>query len=653
MHSSMSNHSRRRWIAVLVAFLAGNFPFSYSDPRIFEAGFLCGNAMPPPNTSYIQLFVRAMEVISQQVTVDRRGSYAVNSTNISVYVLAQCHDDLSKDDCLQCYAAARTRLPRCLPIVAGRIFLDGCFLRYDSYSFFNESVSPLDKTNCSTPLGAASAVESEFARNFGDLADRLTASAVVSGGYAVRENKGVFGLAQCWSTVPREACRACLVKANKQIRECLPQREGRALYSGCYLRYSTQKFYSNQSNESNSNSGSSRRGIIVAIALSVLAFCLLSLFAGYAVRRRWKKRKQEHRNLKQILFTYNKSSLSFKYETLEKATNYFDPLRKVGQGGAGSVYRGTLPNGKTVAVKRLFFSTRQWVDEFFNEVNLISGIEHKNLVKLLGCSIEGPESLLVYEFVPNKSLDQYLFDRNKVNTMSWNERYNVIVGTAEGITFLHEGLESRIIHRDIKSSNVLLDENLDPKIADFGLARMLGADKTHLSTGIAGTLGYMAPEYLVKGQLTEKADVYSFGVLVMEVVSGRKNNVFVEGSGSLVQIIWKLYKTGRAVECVDPALKDEEIAENEVQRVVRVGLLCAQAYAAQRPSMGEVVKMLREEDYDIREPNQPPFLNTGGISGSTTTTIMSSNTSLSLLSNAATMAETSNPSTGAFSDGYS
>ncbi|GFP98945.1 cysteine-rich receptor-like protein kinase 42, partial [Phtheirospermum japonicum] len=182
------------------------------------------------------------------------------------------------------------------------------------------------------------------------------------------------------------------------------------------------------------------------------------------------------------------SNLNFKYETLEKATNYFDLSRKLGQGGAGSVYKGTLPNGKTVAVKRLFFSTRQWVDEFFNEVNLISGIEHKNLVKLLGCSIEGPESLLVYEFVPNMSLEHYIFDNNKVRILSWKERYNIIVGTAEGIGYLHGGCEYRIIHRDIKNSNVLLDENFEAKIADFGLARCFAADKTHLSTGIAGTL---------------------------------------------------------------------------------------------------------------------------------------------------------------------
>ncbi|KAI3463021.1 hypothetical protein Pfo_019684 [Paulownia fortunei] len=642
MHLSASYFPHLTWVTIFI-FLLQTFPFCLSDPRISEAGLFCGHSRPPPNTSYIPLFVQDMEVLSQLVTAKKWGNYAVNSTNISIYSLAQCYADLSHDDCLQCYAASRTRLPRCLPSVSGRIFLDGCFLRYDNYGFFNESIDPVwDKVNCNSSIGGgASGVDLEFGKNVGELVDGVTASAVINGGYAVRGIKGVFGLAECWNTVSMDGCRECLAKASREAKGCLPSKEGRALNAGCYLRYSTDKFFANQSQEINHSSGVSRTGASIAIPLSAVAFCMLSLFAGYAVYGRWKKRKQERNNLGQISYSYNKSNLNFKYETLEKATNYFDSSRKLGQGGAGSVYRGTLPNGKTVAVKRLFFSTRQWVDEFFNEINLISGIEHKHLVKLLGCSIEGPESLLVYEFVRNKSLEQYLFE-NKVKILSWKERYNIIVGTAQGIAFLHAGSEFRIIHRDIKSSNVLLDENLDPKIADFGLARCFAADKTHLSTGIAGTLGYMAPEYLVKGQLTEKADVYSFGVLVLEIVCGRKNNALVEGSESLLQIVWKLYKTDRLAESVDPCLKGDFPAM-EVSKVLRIGLLCTQAYAAQRPSMVEVVQMLlNDENCENPEPNQPPFLNTTVLSSGSTRSSYSSN---SLTSSAAAKLEASYPST--------
>ncbi|KZV19356.1 cysteine-rich receptor-like protein kinase 42 [Dorcoceras hygrometricum] len=592
------------WIIILIAF-GQTPPFCLSDPRIFEAGLFCGKRPPVPNSSYIPLFVQVMQSLSQRVTADHWGNYTVHSADFSIYSLAQCHSDLSHDDCLQCYAASRTRLPHCLPSPSGRIFLDGCFLRYDNYSFFDERTDPVwDGVNCNSTVGVG--VDVEFGKHAAGLIDNLTAAAVANRGHAVEGRKGVFGLAECWKTLSRDGCRECLAKANRVVKSCLPSREGRSLNAGCYLRYSTIKFYSNQSEDSNSKSGVSRTVTAIAIALPVLFFLLLSLFSGYAAYRRWRKRKQERDKLGRISYSYNKSNLNFRYETLEKATNYFDNSRKLGQGGAGSVYKGNLSNGKTVAVKRLFFSTTQWVDEFFNEINLISGIEHKNLVKLLGCSIEGPESLLVYEFVPNKSLEECI--RNKAKILNWKERFNIIVGTAEGIAFLHGGCTFRIIHRDIKSSNILLDENYNPKIADFGLARCFAPDKTHLSTGIAGTLGYMAPEYLVKGQLTEKADVYSFGVLVLELVCGRKNNAFEEDSGSLLKTVWKLYKINRLTEAVDHLLKGDFPAW-EVSRVLKIGLLCTQASVSQRPSMEEVVRMLANENCEIPEPTQPPFLN--------------------------------------------
>lgn len=638
MRLSSSNSSYFKWIIIFMFFYI--CVLTQSDPRISEAGLLCGHSRLAPNTDFIQLFVKVMEVLSQQVTSQNWGNHALNSSTASIYSLAHCYRDLSHDDCLQCYAASRTRLPRCIPAVAGRIFLDGCFLRYDNYSFFGEAVDPnWDRRDCNSSIvdnpNDNQFTRSDFNKSVEDLIDNITASAVSNDGYAVAGLKGVYGLADCWRTLTTNSCRECLAVARREVIGCLPGREGRALNTGCYLRYSTQKFYSNHSDTTNSGSEISTTGKVLAIVLSTSAFCMLSVFCGYAAYRRWKKRKQASKNLGLIQYSYNKSNLNFKYETLEKATNYFDPSRKLGQGGAGAVYQGTLPDGKTVAVKRLFFSTRQWVDEFFNEVNLISGIQHKNLVKLLGCSIEGPESLLVYEFVPNKSLEQYLFGNNKVKILSWKERYDIIVGTAEGIAFLHGGSEYRIIHRDIKTSNVILDENFTPKIADFGLARSFAVDRSHLSTGIAGTLGYMAPEYLVKGQLTEKADVYSFGVLVLEIMCNRKSNAFVEDSGSLLQSVWKQYKSDRLTEPVDPSLKGE-FPEFEALRMLKIGLLCTQASASSRPSMSEVVRMLTDFDCEIPEPNQPPFLNTSLLSTTSTRSTYSIN---SLASNAQTRFE--------------
>ncbi|PKI66366.1 hypothetical protein CRG98_013168 [Punica granatum] len=314
----------------------------------------------------------------------------------------------------------------------------------------------------------------------------------------------------------------------------------------------------------------------------------------------------------------SKSKLNFKYETLEKATNFFDDSRKLGQGGAGSVYKGILPSGKVIAVKRLVFNTRQWVDDFFNEVNLINGIQHKNLVRLLGCSIEGPESLLVYEYVPNRSLDQILFTDNAIHILNWHERLHIIKGTAEGLAYLHTGYGLKIIHRDIKTSNILLDEKMTAKIADFGLVRCVAPDRSHLTTGIAGTLGYMAPEYLVRGQLTEKADVYSFGVLVLEILTGRKNSVFAEGLGSVLQSVWRDYKSRNLHESMDPAL-GEDFPDMEVANVLQIGLLCTQASAELRPSMPEVVEMLNNKHCVVPDPKQPPFLSASVLSSDNST----------------------------------
>ncbi|XP_031115968.1 cysteine-rich receptor-like protein kinase 42 [Ipomoea triloba] len=618
MHFLSSKFPFLKWATTAVILLISTASFCYAaDPRIEEAAPMNCSVNRVSPTFIIPIFTRVMEVVSQSVTDHGWGNSSTVTTNASMYALAQCYEDLPRQDCLLCYASSRTKLPRCLPGIAGRLFLDGCFLRYDNYSFFSESTSAQDKANCSSSIGTPPPPPN-FATNAGRLIDNITAAAAARGGFATGNANGVYVLAQCWKTVSREGCGQCLAKARTEAKNCLPSVEGRAMNAGCYLRYSTENFISDPNETDGGGSAVSKKGVKVAIALSVIAFVMISAFIAYTWRNKALKRKQERKNLGPLLGIYSKSNLNFKYETLEKATNYFDPSMKLGQGGAGSVYKGTLNDGRVVAVKRLFFNTRQWVDEFFNEVNLISGVEHRNLVKLLGCSIEGPESLLVYEFVPNKSLDQYIFDKNKV--LTWRERVHIVVGTAEGIAFLHGGTSIRIIHRDIKSSNVLLDENLAPKIADFGLARCFAPDKTHLSTGIAGTLGYMAPEYLVRGQLTEKADVYSFGVLVLEIVSGRKSNAFADDSGSLLQTVWRLYRTDRSSEVVDPSLEGDFNA-NEASKVVQVGLLCCQAIPALRPSMPEVVEMLTINDREIPEPTQPPFINSSVLAGGSMSSI--------------------------------
>ncbi|KAL9254782.1 Cysteine-rich receptor-like protein [Drosera capensis] len=601
-------------------------PFCASNPLISESGLICGAAKEPASTIFISTFVEEMHALAQ--TIDNQ-NWAYHSTpgasgsNHAMYGLAQCFDDLSHTDCLLCFAASRTKLPRCLPALSARIYLDGCFLRYDNYRFYEEYVDPvLDRANCTTGYGVVVHQVQEFEKSVSMVVEKVTRIALANGGFGVGSVlggggvEGVYAMAQCWRTVGGAGCKACLRKAGEEVKGCAASREGRAMNAGCYLRYSTQKFY-NHDEQTLSDQKSEKTGVITAVLLAAAAafmFLVFATYLGYLRLRVFKQEQQVSQYTSSISKMNMKSNrkkfnLKFKYETLEKATNFFDPSRKLGQGGAGIVFKAILPDGRIAAVKRLFFNTRHWADEFFNEVNLISGIQHRNLIKLIGCSIEGPESLLVYEYVPNKSLDHYIFGKEEGQNLNWKQRFDIIVGTAEGLAHLHGGTQTRILHRDIKSSNVLLDEDFKPKIADFGLVRCFGADKTHLSTGIAGTLGYMAPEYLLRGQLTDKADVYSYGVLVLEIVSGRKNILLLQNSVSILQSVWNSYRINRLCEAVDPRLS-KDFSEAEAERVLQIGLLCIQALASLRPSMAQVVQMLTDESCAIPSPNQPPFLNT-------------------------------------------
>ncbi|MCL7043866.1 hypothetical protein MKW94_026378 [Papaver nudicaule] len=603
---------------------------SYSDPRIQDAYVNCSSTKYPPTSTntLIKTFTSVMDELLEQVTDKNWGSYH----SPPIYALANCMEDLSNSECLLCFATCETKLPGCIPSVSGRVYLDGCFFRFDNYSFFGEAVDKRhDKVVCGKPFPSKANEgfsKLEFTQRVNEVTHKVTRIAIENKGFGVSDircgNATVYSMAQCWKPLSSRSCRECLDEAAQGIRKCAPSIEGRSLNAGCYLRYSTTKFYSTHPNKMNDadkmiDAGKmndaekindrTKTGVAIAIALTTLAFCILCLFGACTGYKRLVTWRKEPKDLGRLSSAVSNSNLNFKYETLEKATEFFDPSSKLGQGGAGSVFKGTLPDGRIVAVKRLVFNTRQWVDEFFNEVNLISGVRHKNLVQLLGCSIEGPESLLVYEYVANKSLDQVIFDKNETQTLTWQQRFDIVVGTAEGLAYLHGGTQTRIIHRDIKCSNILLDENLTPKIADFGLVRRFAAaDDTHVSTGIAGTLGYMAPEYLVRGQLTEKADVYSFGVLVLEIICGKKNSVFLQESGSILQKVYKHYKANTLIHSVDPSLKGN-FPEKEASDVLQVGLLCTQASIALRPSMSDVVKMLTDKDFHVPLPKQPPFLN--------------------------------------------
>ncbi|PHT47232.1 hypothetical protein CQW23_11440 [Capsicum baccatum] len=299
----------------------------------------------------------------------------------------------------------------------------------------------------------------------------------------------------------------------------------------------------------------------------------------------------------------------FSLETINMATNNFSSANKLGEGGYGPVYKGMLLDGQEIAIKRLSRSSGQGLVEFQNEIMLIAKLQHTNLVKLLGCCIEGDEKILVYEYMTNKSLDFFLFVPSI--SLKWNTRLNTIEGVAQGLLYLHQYSRLRVIHRDLKASNILLDDNMNPKISDFGLARIFGRQEFEANTErIVGTHGYMSPEYAMNGIVSTKTDVFSFGVLVLEILSGKRNNscYHLERPLNLIGYAWELWKAGRVFEeLTEPVLLNEATPMNEVMRCIHVGLLCVQANPMDRPSMSSVVMMLTNDSLQLPVPKQPAF----------------------------------------------
>ncbi|KAL3027723.1 hypothetical protein AAZX31_03G071800 [Glycine max] len=301
----------------------------------------------------------------------------------------------------------------------------------------------------------------------------------------------------------------------------------------------------------------------------------------------------------------------FEFEMLATATNNFHLANMLGKGGFGPVYKGQLDNGQEIAVKRLSKASGQGLEEFMNEVVVISKLQHRNLVRLLGCCIERDEQMLVYEFMPNKSLDSFLFDPLQRKILDWKKRFNIIEGIARGVLYLHRDSRLRIIHRDLKASNILLDDEMNPKISDFGLARIVrGGDDDEANTKrVVGTYGYMPPEYAMEGIFSEKSDVYSFGVLLLEIVSGRRNTSFYnnEQSLSLVGYAWKLWNEDNIMSIIDPEIHDP-MFEKSILRCIHIGLLCVQELTKERPTISTVVLMLISEITHLPPPRQVAFV---------------------------------------------
>ncbi|PHT53747.1 G-type lectin S-receptor-like serine/threonine-protein kinase [Capsicum baccatum] len=452
--------------------------------------------------------------------------------------------------------------------------------------------------------------------------------------HSIKERCGLKFDTKCLPDLSAVDCRACLKNAFSEISN-LPLSDaevpvsGKAVLASCNLSHELYPFLNgsatrqkalppstSQWNEDQGENTSKTK--LISIIISVIALIAVVLAGACfhlvkTTRRRIEKeggvKSQESQLLNMIGETLDgnddfgseKKGSSrelpvVKLDLIRVATQNFSEENKLGEGGFGPVYKGTLTNGIAIAIKRLSRTSGQGLKEFKNEVVLIARLQHRNLVRLLGCCLEGNEELLIYEFMPNKSLDFFLFDSRENEILDWRCRLHIIKGIAKGILYLHEDSRLRIIHRDLKASNVLLDKDMNPKISDFGMAKMFSGNQREANTNrVVGTYGYMAPEYAMEGLFSAKSDGFSFGVLILEIVSGRKNNGCVSEYGqSLLNFAWKLWREGHGIELMDPCLSRSCVG-TEITKCIHLGLLCVQQDPADRPTMSSVVSMLESD----------------------------------------------------------
>ncbi|XP_039139965.1 receptor-like serine/threonine-protein kinase SD1-8 isoform X1 [Dioscorea cayenensis subsp. rotundata] len=373
---------------------------------------------------------------------------------------------------------------------------------------------------------------------------------------------------------------------------------------------------------SSTKSHGSGKWIIILVTLLGLVL-LIVVWVGYLKLRQMKRRRTGA--ILEISASFSEPSSSnqvadslpgkdielplLDFNTIAAATDYFANANKLGEGGFGPVYKGKLGDEQEIAVKRLAKTSVQGLDEFKNEVMLIAKLQHRNLVRLLGCCIEREERLLVYEYMPNKSLDFFLFGKPKDVVFDWETRFKIIMGIARGLLYLHHDSRLRIIHRDLKASNVLLDEEMTPKISDFGMARIFGGDEAEANTRkVVGTYGYMSPEYAMDGIFSQKSDVFSFGVLVLEIITGKKNRgVYLAAPHTnLLDHVWNSWKEGNSLQMVDESI-GYSYPMNEVMRCINVGLLCVQNHPEDRPLMSSVILLLSSDNTLLPYPKEPGF----------------------------------------------
>ncbi|CAL5344666.1 hypothetical protein CsSME_00032419 [Camellia sinensis var. sinensis] len=607
---------------------------------------LCSNTtISTTNSIFDYNLEKLLDSLSSNAPVSKFYTTKMGNDQDRLFGLFLCYNFVETQKCENCIASAIQDIKnRCENRNEAVMWEENCQLRYSNEPFFGT----LDVTGNIFQYNSENVSDEElglFISVVNDTLHKLSRLAAFNASYGMyateavtfTDTKTIYALVQCTADLSPDDCNTCLETAIANTSTCCSKSRGARLFSrSCFLRYEFYAFYGDASKSSTENqrifAKSSRYWMIVGLAIgsailivALVGFCVYCL----AIRNQTKTKERQvsgpevqlhetgdpskidvhHQNL-QARDNLNSQNFPFiDWVTLSSATDNFSASNKLGQGGFGPVYKGQLLDGREVAVKRLSSCSEQGLDEFTNEVLLILKLQHKNLVRLLGFCIDGEEKLLIYEYMPNGSLDVFLFDPRKRAQMNWSSRLNIINGIARGMLYLHEDSRLRIIHRDLKPSNVLLDSELNPKISDFGMARIFGgSDGATNTTKIVGTYGYMAPEFAMEGLYSIKSDVFSFGVLLIEIITGRRNANFhlTKCAPSLIAYVWQLWNEGKGLELIDPLLT-ESCDLDEFLRYMHIGLLCVQEDTYDRPTMSSVVVMLKSEVITLSQPERPAF----------------------------------------------
>ncbi|KAF3953942.1 hypothetical protein CMV_020656 [Castanea mollissima] len=598
---------------------------------------VCANTTFSPNSIYQSNLNSLLSSLSSNATqnLEFYNTTSGQNTPNPVYGLFLCRGDVTPQLCQECVAAAVKEVTKkCSREKVAVIWYDECMLRYSNRSFF----STVDEKPRFALLNTQNITEQDkfnklLAKSMNETAAQASDAPIGAKKYGTMEVsisafQTLYNLVQCTADLSRNDCSTCLQAAIKLLPWCCSGKQGgRVIFPSCSVRYELYPFYRMENAtlaptpvHPSSHTGKKKISTatiiiivvpIVALVLVILSFCFLTMRArkkSNAIKGENLKKSDHVLNYQAASELTTVDSLQFDFGTIEAATNKFSDDNKIGEGGFGRVYKGTLPSGQVIAVKRLGKSSGQGVEQFKNEVELQAKLQHKNLAGVLGFCLEGEEKILIYEFVPNRSLDNFIYDSKKQGQLDWAARYKIIGGIARGIKYLHEDSQLRIIHCDLKASSILLDADMNPKISDFGIARILEVDQTQKNASrIVGTYGYMSPEYAMQGEFSEKSDVYSFGVIVLEIITGKKNSNFEsEAAEDLLSYAWIHWRDGRPLELLDPTLEGFYLIDEAI-KCIHVGLLCVQKDPADRPTMASIVLTLSSHSVSLPTPLQPAF----------------------------------------------